>query len=160
MSGHLVSLVLMALLATAVQAQVYKWTDAKGQVVFGNNPDEHLNAEQVQLGEPSIYSPAEPGITQVQVKQLYRLELISPSSAGPVLSPQGELLIEVELRPAVASGLSYGYFIDGNLVAQDPAPRIRLQGLEAGEYRVRVRVTDRGDKPLAETAEAVIRLTR
>lgn len=152
-------IVLTALLATGAQAQVYKWIDAKGQVVFGNNPDEQLSAEPVQLGEPSIYSPTEPKVSQVQVKQLYRLRLLSPSTDEALPLDKGGLLVEVELRPAVAGGLGYEYFLDGNLVAQGQAPKILLQGLEPGAYRLRVRVSDKDRKPLAETAEVSLRLT-
>lgn len=155
---RLFGLVLMACLLLPVQAQVYKWTDPRGGVVYGNNPDEHLNAEPVQLGEPSIYSPAEPSVPQVQVRPLYRLNFVTPEEDEQALLPQGELLVEVMLTPAVRGGLRYQYFLDGNLVAEDPAPKIRFQGLVPGNYSLRVRVLDRAQKPVAETAEKRLHL--
>lgn len=160
MIRSLVWLLLSFCLASVVQAQIYKWTDAQGRVVFGSEPDEHLNAEPVTLGEPSIYSPTEPGITQVRVKTLHRLNFISPMDKEQPLSPQGELLIEVECSPPFKGEVRYEYLIDGNLVAEDPAPRILLQGLAPGDYRLRVRAFDKAQKPLADTKEIQVHLVQ
>lgn len=149
---------LAASVPTQIQAQVYKWTDAQGGVVYGNNPDEHLNAEPVRLGEPSIYSTTEPSVTQVQVKKLYRLNFIRPAEGENVHSPAGEVLVEVELSPPDKRAQSYQYFLDDNLVAEDPAPRIRLQGLAPGSYALRVRAVDRAKKLLVETEKRQLQM--
>ena len=47
------------LLATATQAQVYKWTDAAGQVHYGDRPSTQFPSEQVETAAP----PADPAAT-------------------------------------------------------------------------------------------------
>ncbi len=41
--------VLMMLLATSVTAQVYKWTDANGQVHYGSKPPVPANVEEIKI---------------------------------------------------------------------------------------------------------------
>lgn len=141
------------------QAQIYKWTDAQGRIVFGSEPDEHLNAEPVTLGEPSIYSPVETEVNQVRVKTLNRLSILSPKDKEEIHQSADGLLVEVELSPVPKGEVRYQYLINGNLVAEDRTPKILLQGLESGHYRLRVRAFDKAQMPLADTSEVAFHLT-
>src|SRR5512143_4347990 len=46
------------LLATAAQAQVYKWTDAAGQVHYGDRPPAQVPTEQIEIIPPPADSTA------------------------------------------------------------------------------------------------------
>ncbi len=46
------------LLATATQAQVYKWTDAAGQVHYGDRPSAQFPTEQIETAAPPVDSAA------------------------------------------------------------------------------------------------------
>lgn len=46
------------LLATATQAQVYKWTDAAGQVHYGDRPPAQVPTEQIEIIPPPADSTA------------------------------------------------------------------------------------------------------
>lgn len=51
--------VLLAALALAAHAQVYKWTDSTGKVHYGDRPPEDANKQELRIRVPSYDGPVQ-----------------------------------------------------------------------------------------------------
>ena len=75
------------LLAGSVQAQIYKWVDAKGKTHYSNNKDDASRAkvEEMKVTAAASPAPAQPPAPQPQPK----FELpVQPTGAGPARPPR------------------------------------------------------------------------
>jgi hypothetical protein len=95
-------LVLFALLPLFVQAEVYRWVDESGNVVYSDQPRQ--GAQKVELPPVTTYSAgpvqqivATPTAEGNQVS--YSLQIVKPSSKETIRENSGDVEVEFVLEP-------------------------------------------------------------
>jgi hypothetical protein len=158
---------LLLVLALPASAQIYKYTDAKGNVVFSQQPPEGIKSELVELPKTNTAPP--PPATQTPAKQLdstasvqsYRvLELTDLPADGTLRANNGRFSVSVRIEPALRSGHHLRLLLDGNAYGQ-PSRTLRLQlsEIERGEHRLAVEVLA-GEEQIQKSSERTITVLR
>ena len=87
------------LLATATQAQVYKWTDAAGQIHYGDRPSAQFPSEQIETAAP----PADPAATGLRPGEQKLLQEITTEERRLTRQRQTQAREEARHRQAEAA---------------------------------------------------------
>lgn len=147
--NKLVQIALLMLIICAANAQIYKWTDSKGNVHFTDVP--HDGAEQIKLPESQTYSaPVVPVDTvketletEEKAKQrTYTKVLITqPDNEATIRNNQGYVEITVQLEPELTPGDLVQLLIDGSPVGEPQAGlSFQVSGIDRGAHTVGVQV--------------------
>ena len=170
----------LCLIATALSAEVYRWTDANGNTVYGDNPPESVKAKEVELptltvadsflkedkkkpaasadastsnpDDAKAYTPEEGDDASKQGYQ--RFVVVAPDIDEVVRSNTGDITVRVELKPALKEGHGLVIYLDGKQVAKGNAMSIPVSGVERGEHSVFALVHNQ-DKTVLGNSEAV-----
>jgi hypothetical protein len=87
------------LLATATQAQVYKWMDAAGQVHYGDRPPAQVPTEQLEVVPP----PADSAATGLRSGERQLLQTITTEERRLTRERQAQAREEARYRQAEAA---------------------------------------------------------
>lgn len=166
-------LFLLLLIAPAVlSADVYRWTDPDGNVVFGDNPPEGVDARRIQVREP-MTTPAMPQARDIlergrgnegsaPARPYEQLRITSPGNDEPVRANNGNFSVHVEIRPELRAGRGHRLrlVMDGETMATHDQPRFDLVNVDRGTHRIQVQVLDRNDRVIQESDSVEFHLLR
>jgi hypothetical protein len=155
--------ILTALLLVVVHstADVYRWVDENGNVVFSDTPIE--GAEKLELREPTIV-PATPVPRRTEklsppaatAPAYTTLRIASPADGETVRNVQ-DIAVSVVIEPALVDGHVVQFLLDG---APHGAPfestQGVLSGVERGEHQLGAEIRDQAGKTLLRAAPIVI----
>jgi hypothetical protein len=145
---------LLLFLALPVSAQIYKYTDAAGNVVFSDQSPEGVKAEQVELPPANTVSvpevpPSPPPTAGVKTAQppYSRIELTGlPENGGALRANAGNFSVGVTLQPPLFPGHGLRLLVDGQIYAETPdASGFTLMEMDRGEHTLAVEVTQNGN---------------
>jgi hypothetical protein len=149
---------LCLLFTTAVQADVYRWTDPNGVVHYADKPlvpeakPATLPALQTyQAGSPppligaGAAAPAAAGIS-----------ISAPAAEEIIRDANGRLTIEVAATPAAGQGVIY--YLDGTAQNSTPTPStaLLLNTVARGTHVISAALVDAGGHELARAAPVTI----
>ena len=139
------------LMICAAQAQIYKWTDSRGNVHFSDVP--HEGAEKIKIPEAQTFTPPTPKSAVVPAskpeqeenkEQRYtKIEIVQPHNMETFRSSQGYLMVAVELDPPLKKGDTLQLLFDSSPLG-DPqvSPVFQLSGIYRGSHTIAVQVLD------------------
>ncbi len=166
-----IPLLLLALTASA-HADVYRWTDVEGNVVFGDNPPEGVQAERIQLRQP-MTTPAMPQAREMLERgretrdetpatPYEHLRIASPGDDEPVRANDGNFTISVEIHPELRtqSGHRLRLIMDGSPVGTSDRPHFEMRNVDRGTHQIRVQVLDREERVIQESDSIQFHLLR
>ncbi|TAL65630.1 MAG: DUF4124 domain-containing protein [Legionella sp.] len=143
---------LMTLCICAASAQIYKWTDAQGNVHFSDVP--HDGAEKVKINESQTFSPPKPingnnstlgtkDQTSNKPRSYTKVVISQPQNEATVRNNNGYLVVAVELEPDLTPGDNLQLLFDGAPIGE-PQPNLsfQLNGIYRGEHTIAVQVLD------------------
>ncbi|PAU55620.1 DUF4124 domain-containing protein [Pseudomonas sp. PIC25] len=136
----------LALSATA--AQIYKYTDANGNVVYTNQPPEGVQAEEVDVKAPNtVEMSAPPPALPSQAEQPAAgnpysvLELTGIPDDEAMRANNGTFSVGVALEPRLQRGHLLRLVLDGQPYGQPTnVPHIQLVNIDRGEHSLVVEV--------------------
>lgn len=162
--------------ASFAQAEVYRWTDESGKVIYGDNPPEHVKASTVDLPmltvADSFPNPANkaathaatttqpvasnvgsssPYVSNATFAGYERFAIVNPVNGENIRSNTGSLDIELALQPALQEGHGIVLYVDGKQIGQTTASLIKLNDIERGEHTLFAIVHDADNKVLTNT---------
>lgn len=154
----------LLLIATVpAMAQIYKYTDNKGNTVFTNQPPEGVAADTVELPPantvnirtPEPPPPLEPEGHGSQQQPAYRSLSIGGIPDDEALrANNGTFVVSAQLDPPLQRGHQVRFLLDGIAqAAPSSATSLQLNNVDRGTHRIEVQVLD-GDKVLQRSAEA------
>lgn len=154
-------LVMLMLLTGLVHAEVYKYIDDKGAVVYSDQP--RPGAERVKLPEIQTYTPPPaPKLTPAPVIQpvqkLYeRMAIVEPEKDGTVRNNQGVVQVRVSLTPPLMArqGHKIQFYLDTQphgIPVTNTA--IGFSNLDRGSHTLSASVLDAGGQTVM-TADPV-----
>jgi hypothetical protein len=148
---------LILVLAAGVQAAVYKWVDAQGVIHYSDRPEE--GAVEVQLPEPSIYTPrplpqsktpSKPASDDSAQSAAYeRFTITSPSEGEYLRNATGDVPVSMALVPDLKPGHRIQLGLDGVGARQTVAStRAVLKEVNRGPHSLSAEVIDEAGAPV------------
>lgn len=144
MRVRLLSLLLMfGLVSVSVQAEIYRWVDAAGNTVYGDNPPKQSAAKPVDLpmltvaDSPAPAPAAKPDAAPAAEEEAYTdFAITSPSADEAIRANEGNVTVSVSLKPALKPGDSVALYLDSKQVGSGTALSFALTEVERGEHSV------------------------
>ncbi|MEH6388739.1 DUF4124 domain-containing protein [Pseudomonas profundi] len=149
----LASMILLALYAGSLSAQVYSWTDENGNRVFSDQP--HPKADSIDLGPVNTIEPPSPSAMEwqndrdrsqtsgQQSQTVYqRLAITSPTHDQAVRANDGTLSLTVETNPPLSGNHLLRAEVDGKLAEEavpgngNAAHQLQINELDRGSHTV------------------------
>lgn len=146
--------ILLATTTVVAFAKVYKWTDAEGNVHFGDMPTSKA-AEEVALPD---YSRRDPKAAQEEEKQpelppgagtqttdgTYKIiSILKPEPAESLRPADGQIRVDLRIEPELKPEHVIHLSLDGAVAMRNlRVPAVFINGLERGEHEVRVSILD------------------
>ncbi|MGH8354342.1 MAG: DUF4124 domain-containing protein [Pseudomonas sp.] len=158
---------LLLALALPAAAQIYKYTDAKGNTVYTNQPPEGQATETVVLPPTNtveMQKPATPlGGPAIETEEQIRyrvLELTDIPDEGALRANNGSFSVGVNLEPSLQPGHRLRLLLDGRPYGQASSlPRLQLSNVERGEHSLAVEVL-RGEQSIQQSATVTFAVQR
>ncbi len=167
----------LLLSAFAVSAEVFRWTDANGNTVFGDSPPEATRAQSVELplltvadgfGKKKTEEPASAVATETvedadktdtatsdETSQAYtHFSIQSPSADDAIRANNGTLEVTLDIRPPLHNGHGIVLYLDGKQVANTRTSTVSINNVDRGQHSVFAVLHDAKDSVLTNT-EAV-----
>lgn len=148
---------LLIALALPASAQIYKYTDAKGNTVFTNQPPEGIEAESVDLPPTNtveMQAPQTPASTPepAQTQAPYRtLRLTDIPTDEALRANNGTFSVGVQTEPSLAPNHRLRLVLDGRPYGEPrTAPPLPLNQLDRGEHSLAVQVL-RGERVVQQS---------
>jgi hypothetical protein len=157
--------VLLVLVATAPQAQIYKWIMPDGSVKYSDQPQES-GAEPVELPPLQTYTPQP--VPKQTVKQTPKPEAVTydvfnitaPAEGGTIRDNAGNFSVEFEVRPGLATGHSIEVFMDGQSLQRSRQGEVRLTNVSRGTHWIYGVIVDESDAEFARSKTVTVHLQR
>lgn len=160
-------IVLIALAATVAQAEVYKSTNDKGEVIYSDIPSQ--GAERVKLPSLPTYTapPLAPSTraTRDSAENAFyeNFSFNKPKNDETVRNNLGIIMIETRLAPALQTKLRHRiqFYLDGepNGPLLDRTA-ITLSNIERGAHTLSASVLDKDGKVLISTGDVTVHIKR
>ncbi|PLY16954.1 MAG: hypothetical protein C0631_02305 [Sedimenticola sp.] len=162
---NLLPIILLLVFVTA-HASVYKWVDEKGEVHFSDQPE--AGAEQIELSEPTIYTPPDairsqpyfdrdqgrPSISQQRPSGYQELLITSPANEESIRSNEGSVSVTLQLSPALLPGNKFRVYMDGEEISSGlTTTSIQLMNVDRGTHLLYAIVVDGSGKELIRSNE-------
>lgn len=156
------------LMALPSLAEMYRWKDAQGNVVFGDSPPEGVQAEPVRVRPnvvetPSLPQAAPPSPAAEPAAPAYReLRIVDPVDGSTVRENAGNIVVSISLDPGlnVRAGHKVQLLLDGNQVAEGQTVQFPLTNVDRGTHSLSVRVVTAQGRELASSPAISFTLQR
>lgn len=159
----------LALVATQGWSQIYKSTDADGNVIFSDTPTDS-SAEQVQLQQtnttppPVTVHPEKPRSNQEQVQveaTVPQATITTPANETTIPMGGGNFSVSAQVEPALASGQSLRLLLDGKAQGEpSTAGTWNLSNVFRGAHDLVVEVVDASGTTLSSSAPVRVYVMR
>ncbi|VXC97465.1 conserved exported hypothetical protein [Pseudomonas sp. 8Z] len=141
---------LLLALALPASAQIYKYTDAKGNTVFTNQPPDGTAAESVELPTTNTVEmktpnppPAMPSSEQKAQARYSVLRLRGLPDEAAMRANNGTFSVSVDIQPGLQPGHRLRLILDGQPYGQaSTTPNLQLNDIARGEHNLAVAVLD------------------
>ncbi len=155
------------IIALPLQAQVYRTTDADGNVTFTDNKPKDGSGTEVEIS-PTVTIPATPvrppaPKTTNESKNSHNtyksVEITSPGNDDTFHNVES---IEVVARsvPAPKAGHKFQLIFDGQIRETSPTPRFTVTNVVRGSHTLKVDLLDANDKVLKSGSPITIHVHR
>lgn len=163
---RLLTACLLCALALPAAAQIYKYTDAKGNTVFTNQPPEGQDVENVELPPTNTVAPQSPTVpvsatpTTQNAASYSVLELTNLPTDDALRANNGTFTVGVKINPRLLPGHRLRLLLDGQPYGQ-PTNVTRLQVMTAdrGEHSLAVEVLN-GSESIQQSATVTFTVQR
>ena len=161
-----VAVILFAILLSPLpaSAEIYKWVDDEGNIVYSDTPNNRaeeykppsLNAIPMPKPAPKTEpenKPAAPGY------QSFRI--VSPKPEEVVRDNSGNLTIQLASKPPLQDGHYYSVLVDGYVMVKKTTDNtVTLPGINQGEHKIRALILNANGKTLARTGNVIVHMKR
>lgn len=141
--GSLFLLLALSLSIFSAHAEIYRWVDAQGRVMYGDDPPSKSKAKRVALPTLTIadgfvphqteQKPAQP---QEEDEAYSDFKITSPESGETVRANGGNLTVTIGLKPKLKAGDGVTLYLDSKQIASGSSLSFPLTELERGNHTV------------------------
>ena len=168
--GLVTATLIAALCSFTAQAQIYKYTDKDGNVVFSDQPPSDSTqdtVEEVQLRETNTapapqVAPKAATTTENKPKKIaYSTTITSPADGTTIPMGPGNFAVSARVTPALGPGERLQLLMDGTPVSEPKrAGNWQLSNVFRGEHKLVVERLDRSGKALDSSAATTVYVLR
>lgn len=123
-------------------AEIYRWVDAEGRVMYGDEPPAKSKAKPITLPTLTVadgFVPQKPAQTEPAKQDDaaysdFRIE--SPARGETIRANDGNLTVSIALKPKLKEGDSVALYVDSKQTAAGSSLSFPLSELERGEHTV------------------------
>lgn len=170
----LILMFVLYLLAVSVNAELFKWKDAQGSIIYSDQPPpgvdkaesevkEELLPQIVTIPAPEV-SPASKSTATSQVsKNSYQaLAIMEPRHDSAIRENSGKVAISVQVEPYIFSerGHKLIVYLDGIEVSQGAHTTVILDNIDRGTHTARATIVNNKGIVLKEARPTVFTLQR
>jgi hypothetical protein len=162
---HWFILFLAFMVTVGVSAEVYKWADSEGNIVYSDRP--HPGAEELKNLEVQTYPAPKLPSSAPELKPkpfpgYDKVEITSPANDEAIRENTGNVSVSVNLMPDLQTGLGHKLMllIDGKKVTEGTATQFQLTNLDRGSHSLQATVIDPSGKEVASSAPSTFHLQR
>ncbi|MTI62601.1 MAG: DUF4124 domain-containing protein [Methylophaga sp.] len=160
-----------------VHAEIYRWVDESGNVVFSDEPQP--GAETVDLPPATTYTPAEDEAVTDDILKLspdddeqatqetqapdYQIRIVAPGNDESIWVNNGDVTVSMIVEPALDTerGDKVLLHLDGEPVAEPRASTtFQLNNLSRGTHNLNAMVVDSNGMTLTSTGSVTFHLHR
>lgn len=165
---RLTLLLLLLAAFVSVKAEVYRWKDADGNVIFSDTP--HDGAQIIELGPTTVVpgepvakpvdAVAEPSPSPAQPSSYQSIAVVAPAD-DETLRDQPAVAIDVNIDPPlmVEQGHRVLLYVDGAAHGEPTdSPHFVLPGMVRGSHQLAAAVVDAGGAELIRSTATVFHL--
>lgn len=158
----------LALCSVAAPAEVYRWKDAHGNVIFSDTP--HEGAEQVELKQTTIVPALKPPENNAPstsgpggkpaVVAYQSMAIVAPPNDATVRGQQ-DIGVDVAIEPALQTeaGHTVLLYVDGMPFGEpSAATHFALNNLDRGSHQLAAAVLDQDGRELLRSPTSVFHL--
>ncbi len=167
MPMRLVLTILLLAMASPLSAQIYKWLDEDGNIIYSDTPHagaEELPAREVQtLKLPPVPESAAKAKAKPKPMPYQSLMITSPGDGETLRDNAGQVSVSVSLRPALQTrfGHRLELRVDGRPFAQaGTATHFQLQNMDRGAHSLVAVVLDKDGRVFASSPSVSFYLHR
>lgn len=154
------------LLALPAAAEIYKWTDANGHVVFSDQP--HPGAQKLPekevptFGAPKLPAQPAPRKPEKAAFQGYdTIAIVQPKNNSAFWDTAGEVTVETVLKPALRAGDKLVLNLDGKVAAKSTGgTTFQLSNVDRGTHTLELNVKDADGNALGSSAPVTFTIHR
>ncbi|MEZ5537231.1 MAG: DUF4124 domain-containing protein [Thiolinea sp.] len=167
---------ILLLFSSMLSAEVYRWTDANGRTVFGDDPPAQIKAKPVELQPLTIADSYDSGEKQnnsasavtdeeeadktAETVDYKNFKVTSPAKGEAIRANNGNVLVRLELEPALQDGHGIVVYLDGKQAASGDATTFSLENIDRGSHSLFAVVHDANDEVLKNTESVSFDLLR
>ncbi len=139
----LVAACLINLLTLTAHAEIFRWVDADGNVMYGDNPPKRKGVKPVELPMLTVADPP-PSSTPTQspppateeASAYSEFKIATPSANEAIRDNAGNFSINLNIQPALQSGDAVTVYLDGKQVGNGVALSYNVTNVDRGEHSV------------------------
>ncbi len=160
------------LVLAPLYADVYRYVDKNGNIIFTDAPPEGVKAKKIQIKEPTTESayqldnvyqnPSQtqkPAIEKPTVGN-YSISVSSPENGTTVNAGGGSLNVVVSVQPAPKQGYKIKILVDGYEAAVSDSPIATVTGLNRGQHSFNAQLLAEDGSVLATSHTSVVTILR
>jgi hypothetical protein len=180
----LLLLFLSGISLSVAHAEVYRWVDATGRVVYGDNPPKKSGAKAVDLPTLTIADGYAPKVTAPETATsspapaeaapasgvppeaaeeataYSEFKITSPTADETVRSNTGSVDVSVALTPSLKSGDGIVWYVDSKQAGSGVTPTVTLNDLTVGSHRVFAVLNDAAGNIIQNTETITFNMLR
>lgn len=178
--AHLVLFALLYWATVPVEAQIFKYEDDEGNIVFSDTPPDRGNADSetsnpdkppeiVEISEPNTFkndrqpysSSADSTNSGALNEPDYApVEIASPKEDESIRENSGNVSVAIESQTALLPGHTLQLVLDGSVTTLSGSGTFMLTNLDRGTHVVRVDIVDREHKTVLTGSPRTFHLQR
>lgn len=167
MTMRFLLIILMLVLASPLAAQVYKWVDGDGNIIYSDTP--HPGAEEIPASEvqtiklPPLPKAGKTPAAKPKAIPYKSLAITSPSDGETLRDNPGQVTVTISLSPPLQArfGHKLELQVDGRPFGQPgTATQFQLQNLDRGTHSLLAEVLDKEGQVFASSKSVVFYLHR
>ena len=156
----------LSLCSTVASAEVYRWIDADGNVVYGDDPPKKTGATRVELPTLTVADSykATPVKSTAQAEasetEYTSFKIASPANGDTLRANDGAISVSVDLQPALKPGDVITLYLDGKQVGTGETMSFSLTEVARGEHTVFALVSNKQGEVVKNTEGAKFNVLR
>jgi len=156
----------ICLMAVTAAAQVYRTTDAEGNVVFTDKPPADTAAEPVEIPPTNTSAPPPPRVVPPPAEEepaapVTTVTIVAPAHETSIPMGPGNFSVSAEVRPSLDDGEALQLFLDGEPRGEpQQGGNWDLTNVFRGAHELTVQVVDADGETVAQSQAVTVYVFR
>lgn len=175
MTKLFVSLLVALLALSSAHAELFKWKDAEGNIIYSDQPPPGANKKEAEVEEkelPQIVTVPAPDLTKSSnitrkskskpQDKYTSIAIANPKHDSEVRENAGNVSISVRVEPYIFNerGDMVAIYMDGVEISKGPQTSVQLQNVDRGTHTLKAEILNSAGQVLKSTETTVFHLKR